>query len=195
MPSTVASETRSSTPSKPMGTAVSNSMRGHQATGATEEKGQTSVGIPENTIRSTGISSQYDLAAATSRQEIIDVVRSSRLQAVAARLAYLLTLEEDEDAAETPMSSASLRSAVELLLKEQRLAHAEIGVGPLGLVGLDLDLPGGGYIVLQFLNSGLITFSAMGPVPESGERLRLKGTANPDTILCAIRPFMARGSL
>ena len=150
-------------------------------------------GVSENVTASADWC--WSLAATTSRREMIRIVQDARLDDVADRFDYLLSLEEDTDADEAPMSSASLRSAIEFLLRERQLARAEIGVGPLGLVGFDLDLSGDGYIVLQFLDSGLVAFAAMGPVPESGEGLRLKGTANPDTALCAIRPFMAHGSL
>ena len=135
---------------------------------------------------------QPQIESASTHEEIIAVLRSFGLDAIADRLNYLRQLVED-DPDEPSMSIESLRALALFLMSERQLPDPRIGVTPDGLAQIEWRLPTNGILAMEFLSSGLIRFAAISvPAQRGVERLSVNGTLPKDAALEAVRPFTSR---
>ena len=135
---------------------------------------------------------QPQIENASTHEEIIAVLRSFGLDAIADRLNYLRQLVED-DPDEPSMAIESLRAMALFLMSERQLAAPQIGVTPDGLAQIEWRFPTNGILAMEFLSSGLIRFAAISAPAQRGvERLSVNGTLHKDAALEAVRPFTVR---
>ena len=135
---------------------------------------------------------QPQIESASTHEEIIAVLRSFGLDAIADRLNYLRQLVED-DPDKPSIALESLRAMALFLMSERELAAPQIGVTSDGLAQIEWRFPTNGILAMEFLSSGLIRFSAISaPAQRSVERLSVNGTLHKDAALEAIRPFTSR---
>lgn len=129
------------------------------------------------------------IAAESTHEGIIAVLRLFGLEKVADRLDYLRGLVND-DPGETPMNVESLRAMSLFLTSERQLPEPEIGVTPDGLMQAEWRTPPNGILAMEFLPSGLVRFAAItSPAQQGVDRLSLNGTLPKDEALAALRPF------
>ena len=141
-------------------------------------------------------------------KEIWDALKSHGLNELAARLAQLRELLED-DPEEPDLAIESLQSFAEFFIQEARLPVPEIGAGPEGFVEAEWRIPlngvrpaasdesywgrGDGILAMKFLPTCLIRFAAtLGPVGQGKERLRTSGILPTNSILPAVQAFVSR---
>ena len=135
---------------------------------------------------------QPQIESASTHEEIIAVLRSFGLDAIADRLNYLRQLVED-DPDEPSMALESLKALAIFLLGERQLPDPQIGVTPDGLAQIEWRFPTNGILAMEFLSSGLIRFAAISAPAQRGvERLSVNGTLPKDEALAAVQPFTAR---
>ena len=144
----------------------------------------------------------------TEEKEILDALRSHGLNEVAARLAQLIEML-DEDPDEPDLAIESLRSFAEFFIQEARLPVPEVGAGPEGFVEAEWRIStngegmvaseksywgrGDGILAIKFLPTGLVRFAATsGPAGQGKERLRTSGILPTNSILPAVQTFVSR---
>ena len=129
------------------------------------------------------------IAAESTHEGIITVLRLFGLEEVADRLGFLRGLADD-DPAETAMDVESLRAMALFLMSERQLPEPEIGITPDGLMQTEWRTPPSGILALEFLPSGLIRFAALSAPAQPGvDRLRVNGTLPKAEAMAAVRPF------
>ena len=132
------------------------------------------------------------IAAESTHEGIIAVLRLFGLEEVADRLGFLRGLA-DNDPAETAMDVESLRAMALFLMSERQLPEPEIGITPDGLMQTEWRTPPSGILALEFLPSGLIRFAALSAPAQPGvDRLRVNGTLPKAEAMAAVRPFTPR---
>ena len=111
---------------------------------------------------------------------------------VADRIEELLAIaEEDQD--EPHMSIESLRNFGRFLIAEQELIEPNIGVTPNGLVQTQWSTQGNGVVVMEFLVSGFVRFSAISaPAKRGVKRKAVRGTLEHKEMLDALQLFSAQ---
>ena len=139
------------------------------------------------------------LRAATTAEQVDEVLREHDLAPVAGRLRLLRELADD--APEEPwMNVDSARELARFLLSERWLPCPQIGVSPDGLAhaewalpGDDGDTSGSGILAMEFLDSGLIRFAAVSPPSTQGDvhRMRVNGTLPKTEAVQAVQPFIS----
>ena len=135
---------------------------------------------------------QPRIESASTHEEIIAVLRSFGLDAIADRLNYLRQLVEDEPD-EPSIAIESLRAMALFLMSERQLDAPQIGVTPGGWAQIEWRFPTNGILAMEFLSSGLIRFAAISAPAQRGvEQLSVNGTLHKDAALEAVRPFTAR---
>ena len=87
---------------------------------------------------------QPQIESARTHEEIIAVLRSFGLDAIADRLNYLRQLVED-DPDESSIAIESLRAMALFLMSERQLAAPQIGVTPDGLAQIEWRFPNQRY--------------------------------------------------
>ena len=144
----------------------------------------------------------------TEEKEVWDALKSHGLNELAARLAQLRELLE-EDPEEPDLAIESLQSFAEFFMQEPHLPVPEIGAGPEGFVEAEWCIPsngekmapsdesywgrGDGILAMKFLPTGLIRFAATsGPAGRGKERLRTSGILPTNSILPAVQTFVSR---
>ena len=131
------------------------------------------------------------IAAESTHEGIIAVLRLFGLEKVTDRLDYLRGLTDD-DPDEPPMDVESLRAMSLFLISERQLPEPEIGITPDGLIQTEWRTPPNGILAVEFLPSGLVRFAAISsPAQQGVDRLSLNGTLPKDEALAALRPFTA----
>ena len=129
------------------------------------------------------------IAAESTHEGIIAVLRLFGLEKVADRLDYLRALIAD-DPDETPMDVESLRAMSLFLMGERQLPEPEIGTTPDGLIQTEWRTPPNGILAMEFLRSGFIRFAAVSAPAQKGvDRLSVNGTLPKDEALAAVLPF------
>ena len=133
--------------------------------------------------------SQAQIEAADTHEQIIEALRECGLTAIAVRVAYLKTLDHD-DLEEEPMDLESLRGAASLLVEHPEWPKPGIGVGPDGLVGIEWDMALTGLLAMLFKPSGLISFAATsGPKALGPDRPSVSGIGAADDAVAALASF------
>ena len=129
------------------------------------------------------------IAAESTHEGIIAVLRLFGLEDVANRLDYLRGLIAD-DPDETPMDVESLRAMALFLISERQLPDPQIGITPDGLMQTEWRTAPNGILAMEFLPSGSVRFAAVSAPAQRGvDRLSLNGTLPKDEALAALRPF------
>ena len=129
------------------------------------------------------------IAAESTQEGIIAVLRLFGLEEVADRLGYLRGLADD-DPDETAMEVESLRAMALFLMSERQLPDPQIGITPDGLMQTEWRTPPNGILAMEFLPSGLIRFAAVSaPAQPAVGRRSVNGTLRKDETLAAVRPF------
>ena len=129
------------------------------------------------------------IAAESTHEGIIAVLRLFGLEEVADRLGFLRGLADD-DPAETAMDVESLRAMALFLMSERQLPEPEIGITPDGLMQTEWRTPPNGILAMEFLPSGFVRFAAVSSPAQRGiDRLSVNGTLPKDEALAAVRPF------
>ncbi len=132
------------------------------------------------------------IAAESTHEGIIAVLRLFGVEAVADRLSYLRSLSDD-DPDETPIDVESLRAMALFLMSERQLPDPQIGITPDGLMQTEWRTPPNGILAMEFLPSGSIRFAAVSAPAQPGvDRLSVNGTLPKDEALAAVRPFTSR---
>ena len=129
------------------------------------------------------------IAAESTHEGIIAVLRLFGLEEVADRLGFLRGLADD-DPAETAMDVESLRAMALFLMSERQLPEPEIGITPDGLMQTEWRTPPNGILAMELLPSGFVRFAAVSSPAQRGiDRLSVNGTLPKDEALAAVRPF------
>ena len=129
------------------------------------------------------------IAAESTHEGIIAVLRLFGVEAVADRLSYLRSLSDD-DPDETPIDVESLRAMALFLMSERQLPDPQIAISSDGLMQTEWRMSPNGILVMEFRRSGLIRFAAISPSTEPEvDRHRVNGTLPTDEALAAVRPF------
>lgn len=133
--------------------------------------------------------SESMIAAATTPEEMLLLLRVSGFKHTADRLRYLQTLARN-DPDEPSMVIDSLKALVAFLTAERSLPDPEIGISPDGLAQIEWRIPPNGIVAMEFLSTSLIRFAALSASTQHGDiRLRVNGTLPRSGALDAIRPF------
>lgn len=101
------------------------------------------------------------------------ILRSAGLKRAAQRIEYLLDLQKNSGEDREPISESSLRSAVELLVRQPIVEAADIVVDPRGMICFDLDCPGDEYVIVQVMEDGTASYSALRRSNEAGDKTYL----------------------
>ncbi len=133
--------------------------------------------------------SESMIAAATTPQEILLLLRESGFRHTADRLRYLQDLARD-DPDEPSMVIDSMKALVAFLAAERSLSDPEIGISPNGLAQIEWRIPQNGILAMEFLPTSLIRFAAVSASTHPADtRLRVNGTLPRSEVLDAIRSF------
>ena len=129
------------------------------------------------------------IAAATTHNEILLLLRDSGFKQTADRLSDLQRLAK-HDPDEPSMMIDSLKALVGFLTTERSLPDPEIGINPNGLAQIEWRIPPNGILAMEFLPTGLIRFAAVSAsIQDNEKRLRVNGTLPKGEVLDAIRSF------
>ena len=132
------------------------------------------------------------ISTATSKEEIVAVIRIFGLVEMADRLRYLFELEAEEPE-EPSIELESLRNMALFLMGKRQLQNPEIAASPNGLVLCEWQLPHHGILAIEFLPADTIRFAAVsGSTDESGQRKRVNGTLPEDDALTALRTLLPK---
>lgn len=121
-------------------------------------------------------------------QEIIEALRLADLGAIADRIDYLDSLDDD-DPDEAPIQVDSLRRLASFLIEERALKKPRIGVSADGSMQIEWYLENDGILAMQFLSAGQIQFAAVA-VSQDITREHLSGTLPKADMMNAIRPLL-----
>ena len=126
---------------------------------------------------------------AESKEKIIAVLRFSKSEILADRLAYLKKLTEDEPE-EEPMEIESLRMSALFIMENPQLPCPQITVSYDGLVYLRWNLGNEGVLGMQFLPSTAVRFTAiLNHQDPKSQRWSVSDVLQPSDMMKAVAPF------
>ena len=132
------------------------------------------------------------LEATETVEDTIHTLKSLGFNEIAERLAYLQkVVEEEEGDGGDPIEFQSLKNFSIFIVRKQGLPMPQIGITMEGLIHTVWDPPGIGTLVMNFLKSGDIAFTALyhQHTPKNRRR-RINGELPPDLVIKHVQDFM-----